>query len=103
MGVSAEEPLVNLREIAEIDEAADRDAGARPVLDGLHAGFEVEADGALGRQCSQQRRLAGARRPENRDRRLVVGGRQTLVGGYDPDRHQRLLDMTWRQVETAGR
>ena len=43
-------------DVAEVDEAADRDAVARPVLDRLHAGLEIEADGLIGRQ-----RLAAAR------------------------------------------
>ena len=74
-------------EIAEIDEAADRDAGARPVLDRLHAGLEIEADGLLGRQRLQQRRLADARRSEDRNRRLVLRGRQALIGSDDPNGH----------------
>jgi hypothetical protein len=37
------------RQVAEIAEAAHRDAGARPVLHRLHAGFQVEADGLVRR------------------------------------------------------
>ena len=34
-------------EVAEVAEAADRDAGAAPVLHRLHPGLEVEADGVV--------------------------------------------------------
>ena len=71
-------PTDQHREIAEVDEAADRDAGAGPVLHRLHAGLEIEADGLIGRQRLQQRSLAAARWSEDRERGLVVG-RPTAV------------------------
>ena len=59
-------------EIAKVHEAADRDAGAGPVLHRLHAGLEVEAHRLVRRQGLEQRCLADAGRSEDRERGLVL-------------------------------
>ena len=45
-------------EVAEVGETPDRDTGAWPVLDRLHAGLEVKADGLSRVQGLQQRGFA---------------------------------------------
>ena len=86
-------PADQHREIAEIDEAADRNAGAGPVLHRLHAGLEIETDGLIRRQGLQQRCLADAGRSEDRERGLVLRRRQALVGGDNPNWHLLLLQI----------
>ena len=68
-------------EVAEIGEAAHRDRVPAPVLHRLQPGLEIEADGLLGRQGFQERRLADAGRAEDGEGGLVLGGREPFVGG----------------------
>ena len=83
-------------------EGAEREAVAAPVLHRLQPGLEVEAERGRGRQRLQQRGLADAARPEDHRGGLQVRLGQPLVGGDDPERHQRASPSTRRKVGLPG-
>ena len=86
-----------------IEPAADRDAVARPVLDGFHAGLEVDAQRRAREQGPEQRRLADARRTEDRHGGLAVRRGQTLVGGDDVQSHRVPLRLALEAPACGGR
>ena len=67
-------------EVDRVGEAADRDAVARPALQRLHPGLEVDDHRVRRRQPVRQRGLAHAGGPEDRERGLAGGLGQALVG-----------------------
>ena len=78
------------------------EAVAAPVLHRLQPRLEVEAERRRVGQRLQEGGLADAARAEDHRGRLQVRLGQPLVGGDDPERHQRASPSTRRKVGLPG-
>ena len=83
------DPANEAADIERVRKGANGNAVARPVLNRLHTGFEIDAECLGSRQRLQQGGLADAARPEDRHGGLGARGGKPLVSRDDAEGHHK--------------